>query len=349
MGLFSSKPTTYLGVDIGGSSIKMVELKKEGGGLKLLSYGFSENLNFSSKVDWQKDLKYTAAVINKVREKSGIHTNSAIAALPTFSVFSSVLNLSNVDPKDISSAVQWEAKKVIPLPLEEMVLDWRKIETEKNNKKSKNVKVLLTGAPKTLVQKYVAIFKEAKINLTSLETETFSLVRSLLGNDKTTTMIAEIGATTTDISIINKSVPILNRSIDVGGTTITETISKNLNIGLERAEQFKYDMGINLIDKKDDIVPQSILDSISPIINEIRHVVSLYEQKNNNKIEKIVLSGGASMLPSLSEYLSRTLNINVIIGDPWSRISCPVDLEAVLKEVGPRLSVAIGLAMRGIE
>lgn len=348
MGLFSSKPVTYLGVDIGGSSIKMVELKKEAGGLRLLSYGFSESAEFKTSIDWHKDLKYTAAIINKIREKSGIKASTVIAALPTFSVFSSVLNLSNVNVKDLSSAVQWEAKKVIPLPLEEMILDWRRIEDENDDKKSKNVKVLLTGAPKTLVQKYVTIFKEAKLSLSSLETETFSLIRSLLGNDKNTTMIVEIGATTSDISIVTKSVPVLNRSLDFGGAAITEAISKNLNIGFERAEQFKYDMGINL-SGQDGVIPQTILETINPIINEIKHMTALYEEKNKDQIKKIVLSGGSSILPGFSEYISEHLDTNVVIGDPWARISCPVDLEPVLKEVGPKLSVAIGLAMRGIE
>lgn len=349
MGLFSSKPNSYLGVDIGGSSIKIVELKKEAGGLKLLSYGFSESLKIDSGVDWQKDKKFTASVINKIREKSNIKSDNAIAALPTFSVFSSVLNLHNVNPKDISSAAQWEAKKVMPLPLEEMILDWRKIEDENKGKKDKNTKILLIGAPKSLIQKYMAVFKEAKINLLSLETETFSLVRSLLGDDKATSMIIEIGVSSSDISIISKNIPILSRSLDVGGANITNTISKNLNIGAERAEQFKYDLGIDLLGKKNEIIPQSIIDSVNSIVNEVKHIRDLYEERNNDKIEKIILSGGSALLPNFSEYLSQILNMNVIIGDPWARVSYPSDLEPVLKEVGPRLSVAIGLAMRGIE
>lgn len=347
MGLFSSKITSYLGIDIGSSSIKIVELKKEGGGLNLVNYGFSELSGSVADFDWKKDQKYTAAIIKEIIKKSNIKSKHAIAALPTFSVFSSVLNLSNVDLKDIDSAVQWEAKKVVPLPLEEMVLDWRKIDDK--DKKNKNIKVLLTGAPKTLVQKYVAIFKEIDINLLSLETETFSLIRSLLGNDKTTTMMVEIGALTSDISIIKDSVPVLNRSIDVGGITITNAISKNLNIGMERAEQFKYDLGINLTGSNDSSIPEVIIESVDPIINEIKHLLSLFEEKNNIKVEKILLSGGASLLSSFSDYISKTLNMNVVIGDPWARVSYPEDLEPVLKEIGPRLSVAIGLAMRGVE
>ncbi|MFH1522736.1 MAG: type IV pilus assembly protein PilM [Patescibacteria group bacterium] len=352
MGLFSSNKG-YLGIDIGSSSIKIVELKEERGRLRLLTYGFTENLGDKFKDYLQKDVKYTASVINKVCEKAKITSQNAIAALPTFSVFSSIINLSNVNLKEISSAVHWEAKKIIPLPLEDMVLDWKFISDskEKNSDgdKKKDTKVLLTGAPKTLVKKYISIFKEARINLLSLETETFSLIRSLLGNDKTTIMIVEIGASTTDSSIVSKGIPVLNRSIDIGGLTITKAISSNLNIGMERAEQFKYDLGITSIESKEDAIPRTIVDTISPITNEIKYLINLFQSKNNEKIEKIVLSGGSSLLPNFTNYLSKILNINVIIGDPWSSISYPAELKPVLTEIGPKLSVAIGLALRGVK
>ena len=341
---------SYLGIDVGTSSIKIAELKKEAGKVKLLTYGFSEELQISP----QSNPQQAASAINKICQKAGTVSKSAVAALPTFSVFSSIINLAGVSKKDIASAVQWEAKKVIPLPLEDIILDWKKIkEDEKEKSKRKiakqNIKVLLTGAPKLLVKKYIEIFKQAQINLLSLETETFSLIRSLLGNDKSTVMIVEIGANTTDISIVDKSIPVLTRSLDIGGLTITKSISNNLNIGLERAEQFKYDMGISSMDSKQDVIPQTIIGTISPIVNEIKYTLNLFQEKNNASVEKVVLSGGAALLTNLSNYLSKTLDINVIVGNPWSRVSCPVDLKPLLDEIGPRMSIAVGLAMREIE
>ena len=357
MGIFSSSSTpSFLGVDIGSTSVKIVELRKEAGQAKLLSYGFSDNKKVLP-ASWQNDPKYVAEVIKKICNEAGITSNTAVSALPTFSVFTSILNLSSVSKKDIDSAVHWEAKKVIPLPLEEMILNWNiisdgtaQLATEKDKQATiKNVKVLLTGAPKTLVKKYVDIFKEAKINLLSLETETFSLVRSLVGNDKSPVMLVEIGAGTTDISIINNGIPILNRSIDVGGIKISRAISDFSNIDLERAEQFKFDLGASAIDSPDSTTPQIISESIAPIVNEIKYALNLFHDKYNLQAEKIILSGGSALLPSLVDYLSKVLNIKVIIGDPWARISFPVDLAPLLNEIGPRMSVAIGLAMRELE
>ncbi len=349
MGLFTSS-TGYLGIDIGSTSIKIVELKREGKKVRLSTYGFSDNININN-ADWQNNVKYVAKAINKICDQAGVSTRSAVSALPTFSVFSSVLNLSNISKKDIASAVHWEAKKVIPLPLDEMILDWKKIEENSGDNKDgkKNIRILLTGAPRSLVKKYINIFKEAQINLLSLETETFSLIRSLVGNDKSTIMLVEMGAGTTDISIINNSIPILNRSIDIGGNTITSHISEYLKTDFARAEQFKYDLGVSSIDSEESELPKVITEIITPIVNEIKYALNLYQSKSKRKIEKIILSGGSALLPNIVNYFTKLLDIKVVIGDPWVRISYPVDLKPLLNEIGPRMSVAIGLAMREID
>jgi type IV pilus assembly protein PilM len=347
MGFISSSTNSFLGIDIGGTSIKIVELKKDNGQAKLVSYGFSENTEIS-EVDWQNNPVLTAKIINRICAEAGLESRSAVSALPTFSVFSSILNLSNVSKKDIEQNVQREAKKIIPLPLEEMILDWKNIE-DAEVADAGNIRLLLTGAPRQLVKKFINIFKEAKINLLSLETETFSLVRSLLGNDKSTIMLVELGANTTDISIVDRSIPMLNRSIDIGGKTITQDISGRLNMAFSSAEQFKYDLGVSSIDSKQDTVPEIVISSLAPIVNEIKYAMNLFQNKYNKKTEKIILSGGSALLPNISEYLTKILDTKVIIGDPWARISYPGDLTLLLNEIGPKMSVAIGLALREIE
>jgi type IV pilus assembly protein PilM len=348
MGIFSSQKSC-LGVDIGSFGIKIVELKNEAGKARLSSYGFSEAKTVEDKDARKNDIDYMAALINKILADSGMTSREAVAALPTFSVFSSIINLSNVSnlsQKDLESAVYWEAKKVIPLPLEEMKLYWQEIEDSgpKDNKK-----IFLTGAPKVLVNRYIEIFKKAQINLLSLETETHSLARALLGNDKSTVMIVEIGANTTDIAIVDASIPVLSRSIDIGGLTITKAISNNLNIGMERAEQFKYDLGISSLSFENSVIPKTIAETITPIINEIKYSLNLFENKNSKQVEKIIMSGGSSLLIDFTAYLSKILDKKVIVGDPWARVSCPLELKPTLDELGPRMSIAIGLALKGLE
>jgi type IV pilus assembly protein PilM len=344
---------SYLGIDIGSTSIKIVELKSEGGKAKLLTYGFSEGFDDLDK----KGPGEIAAIISKICQTAGTLSRKATSALPIFSVFSSIINLSGTNKKDLPSAIIWEAKKVIPLPLEEMILDWKRIanidEAGNNAMVSRpedknNIKILLTGAPRTLVKKYIEIFKNVQINLLSLETEIFALIRSLLGNDKSAVMLVEIGAKTTSFNIIDQNIPILNRSIDIGGWTITKAIASNLNISLERAEQFKYDLGIGSLDSAANTIPKTIIESISPIVNEIKYALSLFENKGG-RVDKIVLSGGSALLMNLTSYLAKILNINVVAGNPWARVSYPLDLKPLLDEIAPRFAVAIGLALREME
>ena len=378
MSLFSTKSISYLGIDIGTASIKLVELENYKGQPKLRTYGYADVTSNVLRGSVEKNNKAIADYINLIASRANVNTKQVVAALPTFSVFNFIINLPNMPKKDLESAIKWEAKKFIPLPIEEMILDWKilnagektspeiKKETVKPEEKkpeekkpepkkdqiikskSKNYRILLTAAPKSLVARYIDIFKKAELNLLSLETESFALSRSLLGNDKSTVMIVDLGATTTDICVVEDGVPILNRGIDTGGEFITKSIMNSLNISLDRADQFKRDFGLSVSDSQKS-VPAIIKKSLDFIINEIKYAFELYQRQGNNKIDKIILSGGSAFLPNLPNYLSELLGLPVIIGDPWDRIVYPLDLKPLLAEIGPRMAACIGLSMRDIK
>lgn len=357
MALFGKKQN-FLGIDIGTSSIKVVELKNETGRPKLVTYGFVEESMDLIKNDSPQGLAHVVAVLRHIFEQAKIGSDKAVAALPSFAVFTSIISLPAMSEKDLLAAVRWEAKKFVPMPIEEMILDWRVIKEQAHEApaassvppsvgKQKDMKILLTAAPKTLVKRYVDVFKAADLQLVSLETESFALERSLIGNDPSPIMIIDIGAIATDISVIVRGIPILNRSIDVGGETITKSIMNSLNIDRERAEQFKKDFGMST-DQNNQQIPRTIEFIISSIVNESRYCLNLYQGQGARGVEKVVLSGGSAFLPQLPEYLSRVLNLKVFIGDPWARVIYPTELKAPLQEIGPRFAVAIGLAMRNI-
>jgi type IV pilus assembly protein PilM len=346
MGLFSSN-NNFLGIDIGTSSIKMVELGEKGNKMSLISYGYSESLKEGGFDEQLGDPEYAAKLIDKIYRDMGASAEKAVATLPTFSVFSSIINLHNVDRKSLGQAVEWEAKKFIPLPLEEMILDWKIINSPNESKGDLNV--FLTGSPKKLVKKYVDIFRKTIVTLASLETETFSLVRSLLGDDKSTVMIVEIGATNADICVVKKGVPVVSRSLDMGGAGITKAIASSLNISWSRAEQFKRDLGVSENLSGGNVVPKTIASSAGAIADEVKYLINIFQNKNEDKIEKVILSGGSSLLPNLASFMSGKLNMNIVVGDPWARISYQPELKPVLAEIGPSFSVAIGSAMRELE
>lgn len=374
----ASNKDNYLGIDLGSSSIKIAELVNFKGRPRLATYGFTEkspaNISESGLIS---DIDEAASIISDICKKAKVSSNKAIAALPNFSVFSSIITLPLMSDKELASAVQWEAKKIMPMPLEDVILNWNKIEeinispeAPKDNleasperqidvsqeanpfkkifsKPQKNVKILLTGANKALIKKYVEIFKKANINLLSLETESFALIRSLVGGDLSTVMVIDMGASTSSITIVNKGVPVITRSLELGGLSITRAISNSLNINLERAEQFKQDLSLDA-ETSENSLPQTVEKSFAPILNEIRYMMNLYNESNQDKVEKIILTGGTAMLGHLSGYLSSVFNVNCYVGDPWAKTIYPLDLKPVLSRIGSRFSVAIGLAMKEI-
>jgi len=421
MQLFGSNKN-YLGVDPGTSSIKIVELQNRSEHAQLLTYGYVEQETDIIRASSAAMETKIIDIIKSVYKDSRMSSRKVNAALPSFSVFNSIISLPVMNKKDLAQAVRWEAKKFIPLPIDEMVLDWKIIpevatnekkhslfeakdkikkedlsesklkettilsktdndlekntEEDKTNgdkeegannfssikkllakkkslgnskKDGKNLKILLTAAPKKLVEKYIRIFKAADLELINLETESFALERSLAPNNFAPVMIIDIGSISSDVVIIDKGIPILTRSIDIGGVTLTKSIMTSLNVDLARAEQFKRDIGFSSAGPGD--LPETVKTVINPIINEIKYCLDIYLSQvgNNNKtLEKIILTGGSAFLPDLTTYLSKLLDIKVIIGDPWDKIVYPLELKPVLQQLGPRFSVAIGLAMREI-
>jgi type IV pilus assembly protein PilM len=366
MGLFSNT-TSYLGVDIGTSSIKLVELENFKGQAKLKTYGYADVPVNILRGSAEKNNQAVADYINLIAHKSKMETRQVVAALPTFSVFNFIITLPPMPKKDLQAAIKWEAKKFIPVPIEEMILDHKILGKKKKSataatpvagvdlvknqssvKKDddKNYRILLTAAPKNLVARYIDIFKKAKLNLLSLETEALAMSRSLIGNDLSTIMVVDIGASNSDICIIEEGVPVLNRGIDTGGESITKAIMNSLNINQDRAEQFKRDFGLSAGNTQN--IPDVIEKSLTPVINEIKFIFDSYQRLGNTMIDKVVLTGGSAFLPNLPQYLNTILNLPVVVGDPWDRVIYPMDLKPVLQEIGPRMSVAIGLGMRDI-
>jgi type IV pilus assembly protein PilM len=239
--------------------------------------------------------------------------------------------------------VRWEAKKVMPLPVDEMILDPQVLDA---GDEGGSQRVLLTGAPRTVVQKYIDIFKKTGLTLLSLETEGFALIRSLVGADRAPIMVIDCGASSTDILVIENNVPFLNRSIDIGGAAVTKALAQSLNVTPERAEQFKYDVGMSGGMSE---IPKTISTTLTPIMNEIKYTANLYQGQSHKKIEKVILAGGSSMLANFPNYVADALGLRVYIGDPWARVRYPLEIRGVLQESAARYAIAIGLAMRDIK
>jgi type IV pilus assembly protein PilM len=355
MGLFSKKPTnSYVGVDLGMSGIKLVELLNEKGRARLVTYAVADYPNVKNERNYTEGTTETSALIKKMLGQAKTTTKRCIAALPISSVFSSIITVPATNEKELKEAISWQAKKLIPMPLEEISLDSKTLDSEGGGDASKKVmRVLLTGAPKGLVKNYVELITGAGLEPLALETEAFAQIRSLVGRDRSTVMVIDIGAFRTNITVVEKGVPFLSRSIATGGVSITNNIASTLGIPFEQAETMKRDIkSMQAFAPTGDLTP--ILETLlKPIIGEIKYSFNLYQGQSEagkqKRVDKIIVTGGSSLLPRLPEFLTQLMNVNAYRGDPWARVVYPEDLRPILEEIGSRFAVAVGCAMRDIE
>ncbi len=370
------KNEAYLGVDLGANGIKLVELHKTKNRAQLWTYGMiSEPLDIhlnheksaedllldqhstSIKSQTKKAIqpismddpridKY-ANMLKELLKATKVSTKRVTASLPVSYVFHSLITLPPVEKKDVIHHIEAKVKKLLPRPIEEMQVVHQQIPQTKEEEK-RALKFLVTAAPKDLVTFYTAIFQKAGLQLEELETEAFALERSLVGHDKSTVMVVDIGAERTNFFIIDQGVPVTHRSIHVAGDNIDKSLRNILGLPDDIARQVKFDM--TTMDEK--TIPLDIFHSaLDPIVREIEYSFDLYLHQIGNekkRPEKIILTGGSCVFPPIARYLRETLDMKVFIGDPWARVVYQQGLKQLLDTLGPRMAVSVGLAMRNI-
>lgn len=361
MRLFGKKESKgFLGVDIGASSIKVVEFESKKGRSVLMTYGYAEFPSVEAGETLFDQVQATGELLARVCKEAGVKSTRVMAALPTSHVFSAILSLPDgKDPRGRQSIVDAEVTKLAPLPVSEMITQTTFLESEEKSKtemlqQQKQLRVLVTGAAKSFIQKYIEIFKIAKLNLQAIDTEALALIRALIGKDKGAIMVLDIGAKRTNLIIAEKGIPFVSRSINLGGNTVTTALMQQMKVSEEEAERMKRDLGFAGTEGSTlgSGLPHVLEVIMQPLVNEIRFAFQLFanmELAEIKKVEKIILTGGSAHLPRVAEYLAHILDMNVYRGDPWARVVYPRDLTSVLEEIGPRMSVAIGLAMREID
>jgi type IV pilus assembly protein PilM len=238
---------------------------------------------------------------------------------------------------ELASAMQFEAKKYVPLPFAEVKIDWAIIsEAPETN----SMKVMLIAVPNQVKNNYQAVFKQAGLDLEVIEIEALALIRSLIIDGGQNNVIIDIGAKATGLNVVKDGLLQLTRSLNVGGDTITERIASSLNITFARAEQFKKEFGVN----GSNFLPETIRPVLDVIKSEIKQLMSVYKS-HNVTINNIMLVGGGSQLPGTVDYF-KDLGGNVILGNPLAQIAYPKSIEPVLVRAKAQLPVALGLALR---
>ena len=341
---------SFLGIDIGVSSIKIIELARWGGRVELKNYGYlsispfrEEPFQKLSEDTFLLSTPQIVKVIKSILITSDIKTREAVFTIPDFSTFFTSFELPPMSQEELQEAVNFEARQHIPVPVSDVVLDWFLIEG-KAGKKEKNLRVLLVAVPNDLIGRYQEIAKESGLELRYLEAEAFSLTRALAKEEKEVVCVLDIGAQSTTINIIDAGVLKLSHSFDVSGNDLTSALMKSLSITPEKANFLKNKYGLESLETKEVLSPL-----VNIIIIEIEKIFKDFYLEKGQEVKKIILSGGSAFLPGLVGYLSSYFKKETSIANPFLNIFYPPVLEKKLEKMGPSFTIATGAALRGIK
>src|SRR3989344_7193666 len=334
-----------LGIDIGTKSIKIVELSKEGGGFALNASGIvGFNGNPIDKLTDDKEFANLAQVIKKLHKEAGVSDKNAVVSIPEQLVFTRTIKFPLLTDAEIESAVKWEAEQYIPIPVAEAIVQHSILERREKTSPPE-VLVLLVAAPRAVVEKWTKVISLAGLTPVAVETELIAYTRVLAPIDKTV-LIVDLGATSTDIAIASRGLLSFSRSIPVAGEAFTRAVSQTLGVTPLQAEEYKkaYGLGEGQLEGK-------IKGALSPVLqmvtDEIKKAIHYYQTEEKGEAPgAIIISGGTSGMRELPSMLTNLLGTEVLIGNPFSKISVDEGTAKKLAPYGPLYAVAVGLALR---
>ncbi len=350
--MFGLKKPTFLGIDFGTSSLKAVELRIEKDQIFLENYA-EINLVGLEKESAQDLGGYDARVTTHLRallQRLQPKTKEVYVAMPAFIGLVALVEFPKMSEKELEEAIQFEAHKYIPSPLEEVALSWEIVgETVSANPDGTvsgpgKVEVLLVAALNKEVERYESYIQSIEYTMQLLELETFSLVRSVIDGDEGVYLVADIGSRATNLVLVENGLVKISRNLDVGGRDVTRTLSEGLNIALDRAEVLKKSENDYLNSEETKL----IFPGLEVIGSEMQRIIAIHQSKHPDRpISGIILSGGTARLSGLATYYQNMIGLPVGIGNPWQRVIYPVELEAAIERMGTSFSVALGLALQG--
>lgn len=337
-----------VGLDIGFSTIKIVVLDRGSNPPKLVSLGTIAAPQPGIMSDADVDLEAVAGAIKKLMTAAKIEEHEITAALPEAKVFTRVVDdLPFLTDAELPSAIRYASEEFIPLPINEVNLNWQILLRTDKEKQSKTV-VFIVASPKNIVNKYIKVFNMAGLRMRALETEIIATARSLVGSNvfSPTSLIMQMGANTTDLAVVSQGLILLTRAISTGGMALTRALAQQFNFEIGQAEEYKKVYGLSG-EQLEGKVFETLKPVIDVILGETKRVIQSFQVKYpQNPIKRVVLSGGGAKMPGLVVYMANNLGLEVQEADPWFSIAKDKSIIVKLSQEGPLYSVAVGLALR---
>lgn len=359
-GLLKKQGGSVLGIDIGSSSIKVVQLRKDKGKAILETYGelslgpyAGVEIGRATNLSQEKIIE----ALSDVMKEANVTSKDCGISIPSSASLLSFIHMPVSDKKQLDAMVPIEARKYVPVPISEVSLDYWQIPKEENSysefertpssdsQKDPGTEILLVVIHNDVLNRLTTIAQSTGLSAAFFEIEIFSSMRSVVEQSLDAELVFDMGAGSTKLYIIDRTVLRSSHTINRGSQEITLALSRSLNIPVGEAEHIKRTIGSSNAPEHKNV--REIIElNLDYIFSETNRVISNYQRRYNKNISRIILTGGGSLLKGFLEAARGRFQTEVVLGDPFAKTEAPAFLEPVLKNAGPEFAVAIGIALR---
>lgn len=347
------KKKSVAGLDVGSSSVKVVELDGKMNNLTLINLGF-ENLPDETVVDGQiMELNAVAETIQIVCNDSSVKAPKVVTGVSGHSVIIKNIVLPAMSREELEESIDWHAEEHIPYDLSEVSLDYHVTEEDVDS-----TNVMIAACKKERLNNIKQAIQLSGKQPVVIDVDTFALQNCYEVNyqpdpDSVVTLL-NIGASTMNVNIVKGNQSLFTRDMTIGGSQFTDILQKNLGFSYSQAEAVKRGVP-EAMESVDATAIEPLISNVTEMVAmEIQKTFDFYRATSDNddiKVEKILISGGGSKMAGLREELSKKLEMPVEVLDPFRQINVdPNKFDPdYLSEIMPEMAVAVGLALRGVE
>ena len=347
--MFFSKSKNVVGLDIGSSAIKLVELKeKKGGSFSLVKLGL-ERLSPEAIVDGSiMDSSMVVDTIQRLNAEQAVKNSNFATSLSGHSVIIKKISLPAMSPEELAESIQWEAEQYIPFDINDVNLDYVPLTSPGTGD---NIDVILVAVKKEKINDYTSVISQTGKVAVLVDVDAFALQNAYEVNydldDRKVLALVNIGASVTNANVLSGQTSMFWRDITFGGNQYTDAIQRELSLSFEQAEELKRGKAVGEYTIQ-QVIP--ILNSVSEdFAGELRKTLDFFTATSGaDRVDEIVLAGGGAGVLNLDAILRDKFGIPVSIMDPFRRITVDEGQfnPEELAEIAPSMAIAVGLAMR---
>lgn len=361
MGLFTfGSSNTSLGIDIGTSSVKVIQLKKTPSGPELINYAMTPLPHSAVEEGNIKDPQTVSAVIKEMLKNAKIRPERSFASISGQNVIMRFTKLPVMTPEELEQTVRIEAEQYVPYAIDEVSITHAVLNEITEEEGGGKYSILLVVAQKELVNSYTDVLKGAGIIPEVIDVDTIAAINALENSIMQTAgtqeggevvAIIDTGARTTNISVLKSGILMFTRNIPIAGNNITQMIMNVMKQEFDQAESIKLqEAEVAIGDTGGNEIADVVKNTVEELASEIRRSFDYFKaQSREPLIHKIILSGGGANLKSFNTYLSNELGVDVYMGNPLEGINVTVPDTDMLYNNLQQFTVAIGLALRGVQ